>query len=74
MPVRFVRLVVLNVGEAVVQILVLVVFGFVVFVLVSLVGFRSVGVGVFWVGILVQFVLGYVDGRRFQGGHGWTRG
>lgn len=68
-PVRLVRLVVLDVGEAVVQLLVVPMVGFVVFVVLFV---RYVGG--FWAQIVVEFVLGDVDGRGFQSGWRRTRG
>lgn len=67
-PVRFVRLEVFNVGEAVVQFLVAAVIGFVVLVVVvMLLLVRSVGG--FWAQLVVEFVVCRVDGCRFQSGY-----
>lgn len=73
-PVRFVRLEVLNVGKAVVQLRVVVIGFVVLFLLVAVVVAIGIITIIGVVMVLVEFVLGHgLDGRWFQRGCGSNR-
>lgn len=67
-PVRLVRLEVFNVGEAVVQVFVLMIC-FVGFVIVAVQSINR-----FWFQSMLEFVFDNVDGRRIRSSGGWTDG